>query len=431
MTDRIRGLSSSWALVQRFLPAAPDVIVVETTDDTDTDSRTRSQLDELLRGLDPPLPTFVPVAPDEALTATDAMRRGDATEFSTRYLHSGIPQLSDALVHIAATSTPARSAATLATQAAASALVHLGDEAALLDEASDVISVFESHTQRIRREVRAAVVESGCPPTEDARRSREAIEKTIEKRLSWWKLPRGRIDEIGAVLAYSLEAAFLRRYETELAFEAGRLAGVASAASERVDILLASSPFAESAESSLHSAVLLNTLAQLVAKPSAQLDLTPDVLSRPIAARRAQLLARGGPVEHLQRKAQLALVRSGAVFMTGPATAYLAYQAIYLTAASLGGLSALSVALAAWLLQRGYGKAVRRFFSNYDRVIDGLGHDIERTIDDVIDEAVFAKSLAAISGVRNLIATRRTALNESLSVADALQKRAIELKADL
>ena len=127
------------------------------------------------------------------------------------------------------------------------------------------------------------------------------------------------------------------------------------------DRLLAS----ESFSGSLHSEVLVNDLDQLAHLPSNVVlsAANADLLSRPISARKAQLAARGGPIEFLQRKAQYALASSATVAIAGPVTSYLAWMSHYVTSASATAISVTAVAAAAWLLQRNWAKAQRRFVS--------------------------------------------------------------------
>ena len=117
-----------------------------------------------------------------------------------------------------------------------------------------------------------------------------------------------------------------------------------------------------------------NEIAQL-AERSAQLQ--PTSLIKPIIQRRALLAAAGGPVEYLQAKAQNLVLQSLGVAISSSALAYASYMTQTTIAATSIALGTLGSLLGAWQLQRGWEKAKRRFFQNYDRVEKGLAYDLQ------------------------------------------------------
>ena len=128
----------------------------------------------------------------------------------------------------------------------------------------------------------------------------------------------------------------------------------------------------------LHSELLLNAVAQSARQPAAA---TPDLLSRPIAERKLQL---GLPIAQLQRKAQTALLGASTIALVGPSTCYVAWVAEAVTSSTGVALGVASAALAAWTLQRSWAKAQRRFLAHVDRVLAGLGHDVEVRGENVV-----------------------------------------------
>jgi hypothetical protein len=122
------------------------------------------------------------------------------------------------------------------------------------------------------------------------------------------------------------------------------------------------------------SSVLDNLAAQMDEKAG---PLSPTSLSAPIGQRRSQLVAPGGPVEHLQIRAQVLTLQTYVLLGGSTAISYLSVLAEYLDAPSAVGAGLLGWLLGAYRLQGGWKKAKGRFAQNYDRVQSGLQYDLQ------------------------------------------------------
>lgn len=127
-------------------------------------------------------------------------------------------------------------------------------------------------------------------------------------------------------------------------------------------------------QSRYRTSILDNEIAQLEERST---QLQPTSLIKPIIERRALLAATGGPIEYLQAKAQNLVLQSLGVAISSSALAYASYTTHTTIAATSIALSALGSLVGAWQLQRGWEKAKRRFFQNYDRVEKGLAYDLQ------------------------------------------------------
>ena len=145
-------------------------------------------------------PRILAVVPGQGIGALDAMRRGSADTFAERWTASGLGPLSDAISAIAASASPQRAAIALSSQAVASALSNANDEAALLASARDRLGAFASRLGERRRQSREAILAGGAPPPDDAKLARDELNAAMRTRLAWYKLPLGRVDDVGAVL---------------------------------------------------------------------------------------------------------------------------------------------------------------------------------------------------------------------------------------
>lgn len=192
----------------------------------------------------------------------------------------------------------------------------------------------------------------------------------------------------------------------QLVFEAGRLLSVAEEQARRTTVALDAlaspqTPQSEATEAGLtresapastthrarrpfDSPVLRNAL-RAYSPMHAERALVPSALSHPIASRRAQLLAPGGPLDVLALRAQrlvltsytLAAGASVAAYFSAALAESFGLAALALQPGTAGATALLAIAATAWRLQGGWTKAKRRFWKDWDRLASGLDYDLQ------------------------------------------------------
>ena len=193
-------LATERSLILRSAPLGPSLIVVDADASADA-ARSHSADRAAMSGrTDGFTPRVMAAVPSDAIAALEAMRRGSADTFAGRWAASGLGPLSDAIASVAASASPQRAAIALASQAVASALSGANDEAALLSSARDRLTAFASRLNERRRQWRGAILAGGAPPPDDAQLARDELDTAMRTRLAWYKLPLGRVDDVGTVL---------------------------------------------------------------------------------------------------------------------------------------------------------------------------------------------------------------------------------------
>lgn len=380
---------------------------------------------------------------DQALQANSLLQTNSPSslsEFSALSLRSGLPQLSEHIANLAASaSTRQETVKNILARAILDMASNLAAAHQLLYEAEGRVGRLALTTARDRRhsEIELGFTDldkldleqlvSDSPPRVggqgttaqttviDAKarstdlklhESTPAVEEVIlledgtkgietalsSKRLSWWKLPLGRADDVATDLAISLHTYFAG-LERKLIFETGRLAERSLDLSLQVNTLLKSSPFARPSDKSklsFYSATMENDIAALSpttqfgfpppSHPSAY-NLSQTSLSAPIESRRNQLKAAGGAIERLQLRAQSCVVRFYSLSGVSTAAAVFLNQTSWLQIHQdvpfCVGLAGLGIATAAWRLQGGWKKSKSKFWTDWKRAQEGLAFDLQ------------------------------------------------------
>ncbi|KAL8292002.1 hypothetical protein RQP46_001468 [Phenoliferia psychrophenolica] len=360
-------------------------------------------LSTLLPPSSSPPPHLTLISTSLATTGLDALLSPTPsyTIFQTSYNSSGIPSLLSSLSHsLSSISLPAPEGSTapsaLQLQTASYILekaIHaLAFEGArirdALDEArADVAAlsfVGNEAGKRVMSEL--GVDESGRMriPKDEIVEARKQLESLLDSRFAWWKLPI-RTDDLVHDLSTVVSTSYLRSFEDLLIFHTGRLLALSSSLLPKIDDLLSTPSFSPSSPplSSLYSPTHLNKISQAQLE-SRQIHSTD--LSAPLVRRRAQITAPGGPAEVLQAKAQKQVV--GATSLGGGSVLGAVVSQLG-DLAELGtnvGVGLLGVTLAAWILQRGWGKAKKQFFVDMEqRVTGGLEDDLGAAAQRLVD----------------------------------------------
>lgn len=304
--------------------------------------------------------------------------------------------------------------------------------------------------------------------------SRHQVETVLGARFPWYKLP-FRIDELRLTLLYTVGRSFGVDQETRLAYETGRMRGIAAEEYARTLATLrelarrerrsdADTPApalggaCADASPSFDSATLRNALA---AFDDAQLApiLTPTCLAEPLIARRRQLLGPQGPVDQLVARAQRATLHTY-VFLgtTYTACAYgtfahhrlvprtpparpiesvpsvaelaatdwtpwsmpetLTHLAglgdwLVMAPSTAGATALLATAAGAWYLQGRWSAAKRKFWRDWDRVVHAVDRDAKHEVNALL-RYVFGAPLHAARALRDVCVGREAAHQERI-----------------
>ena len=105
--------------------------------------------------------------------------------------------------------------------------------------------------------------------------------------------------------------------------------------------------------------------------------INAEALNEPIYRRRAALTTAGGPIEHLQLKAQQAVIRFYTLTGSSAALSYALGISGYFQPSTAIAAGLFGIVYSFYDLQRVWSKAVRRFWQNYTRVQEGLQFDVQ------------------------------------------------------
>ena len=342
----------------------------------------------------------------EALEPTEPAHKPSYETFQKDYLASQIPQLHQ-LLTAAITATGPRSVppgldtpSLLQQQTAAYVLATALHRAAFagatvadaLGSAWASLSALSQQTDEaclaLLHDLGVADPKTGLVrvPEDELRLGMAALEDLLLHRLAWYKLPY-RVDDMHAEIALVVEKTWLPRFEDSLVFASGRAVATFDELSAKTDKVLAAPIFADSPTASplspaarlasLHSATMLNQVAQASRDAAQALASAPTALSSAVTRRRSQITAPGGPTDALQRRAQKAVVSSAiwSLFSAGGALA--SELSHYAELGTNVGVGLLGVTLGAWGLQRGWEKAKKRFRKDVqERITGGLEEDL-------------------------------------------------------
>ena len=316
----------------------------------------------------------------DALSPSDPSRIASFDEFAHGYAASGVNELKEQLalrIREGTTTSLQLATASFVLSRAIETVAFSGAKVA--DSLRDGKGEIAKLDLEVREAARRALVDLGVIdgrmelPTEELEQVRVDLDQLFEGELRWWKLP-FRSDDINVEIATVMERTFLRSFESQLMFNAGRLIGLYSKMSHRTTEMFATAPFSPSRPplASLHSPILLNNLAKATTEVSCTID--PTELTAPLLARRLQITAPGGPGEKLQARIQKIIVSTGMISTTSIAGAIFSE---FLSVGDLVGFGLFGTVLSAWLLQRGWGKAKKKFLNDVDkRIVGGLQVDL-------------------------------------------------------
>ena len=291
--------------------------------------------------------------------------------------------------------------------------------------------------------------------------SRHLVERTFAGRFAWWKLL-WRVDELRTTLAYAVGRSFGTNEETQLAYEAGRLLGVAAAQQQHalgaLDDIGARERRLGASAARFDAATLRNALASF---DQAQLApvLTSTCLSWPIANRRQQLLSERGPIDQATRQAQRLVLSThvllgGTYAVTGyaaffrpahlaatvqaapaapslapnvpplaqvPATAWTPWitesppvawlaELISMSPSTAGAVALFATVLCAWRMQGAWARIKRHFWRQWEHTVHALDRDLRTELDTVLRTKVFGAPLYTARALRDAAGIRRAAL---------------------
>lgn len=397
----------------------------------------------------------------EALTPTEPAHQPSYETFQKGYLDSQIPQLHQ-LLTAAVSETGPRSVLTgqvspLQQQTAAYMLSTALHRAAFagatvadaVDSAAASLSALKQHTDEARlalmRDLGVDDAETGLVrvPADELRHAMAALDDVLLKRLAWYKLPY-RVDDMHAEIALVVEKTYLPRFEDALVFASGRAVATADELSAKTDKVLASPAFAESPSAgalspaaklaSLHSATMLNEIAQASREAARSLSSAPTALSSAVTRRRNQITAPGGPTDALQRRAQKAVVSSATWSLVSAGGAIASELTHYAELGTNVGVGLLGVTLGAWGLQRGWEKAKKRFRKDVgERITGGLEEDLGVRAHKIAERAAW-KSTEAVRLGEEAIRSRTAEWERARRVLADLEqrrRRGLEVQVDM
>ncbi|KAH8918006.1 hypothetical protein BT69DRAFT_1323146, partial [Atractiella rhizophila] len=311
------------------------------------------QLYLVLEDASPVTPSILPNAQVlQISTQLLAEKPGDISSLSS----SGLTKLKDVLSHISSSSSATpfllSSALQFTSNLSASQRAWLLEQreaidrlmAELLGKEKDICQVF-------------SVDEDGSLVVDDRlfMRSKEVLGDLLDKRFAWFKLF-WRSDDLGVETKSALEGLYLRTLEVELSFQLGYLSSQSTILKRTID----------SHSSYLLSPALLSSLPPFP-------PFTPYSLYHPLQTRRVQL---SNLLSSLHRKAQLLLIRTYSLSFMSLALPSSAYWVNLVEPSTSIGTASFGVMGSAWLLERGWRKAKRRFWGDWERIGKGVEMDL-------------------------------------------------------
>ncbi|GLB37659.1 hypothetical protein LshimejAT787_0407100 [Lyophyllum shimeji] len=270
------------------------------------------------------------VDPSRALAANEVIKSDSRSTTSVQryqddFVGSRVSTVTAALRElIASSSEPSQTLLRARTSLARSRAALLTCQASLKHERTEMDSVsgavstlkgrIEEAKARAQREVLARTSTQNTPKSSDEGDAvAEAVQqagkevKAVMDRLTWWRMV-WRVDEISLLVTQAVHNAWCRDLERQLILQTGRLAALQQEMTKIIFDLLAAHPHPP-----YNSAVLHNSLRQLAASPS--FPVTPNTLTHPIYARRAQIIEH--PTTSLHLTGQRAVLGMGGGIAAG------------------------------------------------------------------------------------------------------------------
>ncbi|KAG9127965.1 hypothetical protein FRC07_006982 [Ceratobasidium sp. 392] len=360
------------------------------------------------------------VKPDHAIQGLNAFIKGDINRYQMLLMESKIPQLAQQISRRCSESnvpsSPSSSASISVVRTAANtARSTLAACENAIAEAQNSLHSVASPLASFKTEVAAVypiAYQSTLRGTVTVREGVAVVEQRIRSafaRLPWYSLW-WRADEVSGTLGS--EAVSWGPLGTQLAFHAGQLSRIRQQLYLRAVALAAASP------------VLSNKLAQI----DSRTPIGPDALSTPLTQRTLQLLAPGGPVEDVHRKAQEAVMTTATAILGSGAIAgglFLAGSASAGTAVGLGLFG--SVVSVRWM-QSVWARAEKRWWADWARVCAGLERDCEVTLKEVVRERVTGSAAAGVEGMESIIARRAGLISALKTEVASLKQQLVALE---
>ncbi|GAA96423.1 uncharacterized protein L969DRAFT_622318 [Mixia osmundae IAM 14324] len=228
----------------------------------------------------------------------------------------------------------------------------------------------------------------------------------LRRAFPWTRLPLGLSDDLLPFMSIVAQT-WNNEVAKKLVFLAGRLAAdrdVRSSAAIKLAATVDNLDPTTSLPATLH-----NQLRQAEIRPA--LDI--QCLAAPVAHRRAQFLAAGGPAERLVVRAQRASIEFWAL---ASSSAFLGYylQLIGVAVQSTGiGVGLAGLAIAAWRLQGRWTKAMLRCDQDANRIAKGLSFDIQHAADATLDQSVLTVESILCTTGENILAERQRSMQQT------------------
>ncbi|PIL35867.1 hypothetical protein GSI_01527 [Ganoderma sinense ZZ0214-1] len=281
----------------------------------------------------------------------------------------------------------------------------------VLRATSELRSEMEEAKAKAHLEVFGAGGKDGDEIAKAVAQAKRNVQPTMDA-LQWYKLF-WRVDDVREAVAAAVDRAWCRDLERKLVFHAGRLASLQASFTQSANTLARSFP----ASAPYHSPVLLNSLARIASSPS--YALTPAALTAPLHARQAQL---GFPTSRLHASAQRAVLGMSGSVLGGLGVAWAGWATelqllggmidVGMGPETAVGVGMLGAAIGVrWAVGR-WERAKRRWWKDWDRVGDGLERDLKAALAETMDSRVVAVSEEACSGLDDLVAQRKSRIEE-------------------
>ncbi|QRV94107.1 valine-tRNA ligase [Ceratobasidium sp. AG-Ba] len=361
------------------------------------------------------------VKPDHAIRGLGAFSQGDINQYQKLLMESKIPQLAQQISTKCAELSVPSSASSSASIAVVRTAAHTArvalrvceaaviDAQAALSDAAAPLAQFKTEVSTVYPDAYQSALRGTATVREGVAAAEQRLRAAFA-RLPWYSLW-WRADEVSGTLS---EAVTWGSLGTQLAFHSGRLSSIRQQLYTRAAALATPSP------------VLGNKLAQI----DSRTPVGPDALSAPLTQRTHQLLAPGGPVEDVHRKAQAAVMTTGVSILGSGAMAAGLFAAGSAGAGTAVGLGLLGGLASIRWMQSAWARAEKRWWADWARVCAGLERDCEVGLKEVVRERVAGSALAGIEGMEKIVARRAeiiSALKSEVSYVDkqiaALEQR--------
>ncbi|KAJ1304415.1 hypothetical protein OPQ81_005563 [Rhizoctonia solani] len=314
------------------------------------------------------------IKPDLAIKGLDAFTQGDVNQYQSLLMASGLPQFAQRVSTLCTESNQPSSPSSTASRAAVRTSTHIARVTlsaceAAVNSAQQSLASTLGPLESLKAEVSSISLDAvhstlrGSKTVHEGIPSVETRLRAAFRRLPWYSLW-WRADEVSGTLGESISWSTLG---TQLSFHSGRLASIREQMHNKAIALAAVSP------------LLSNRLAQIHARTS----IDPNSLSSPLVQRTAQLLAPGGPVEDVQRKAQAAVIATAANILGSGALSAGLFAIGSISGGTAVGAGLLGgVASIRWM-QSIWARAENRWWADWSRVCAGLERDCEANLNQV------------------------------------------------